>query len=220
MTDFVALALLGGVLAVDAVTVGQFMVSRPLVAGTLTGLLLNDLETGLFVGAVLEVFLLVVVPSGGGRYPETGPAVVVGASAAVWTGGDAGVVLGVASALFLGYAFSLAQAGQRRLNRRWVPDLSTGRVGVAAVTTGHLMATALDFVRGVVVTGAALWVVRFGAPTLADAWPLGSGASRGLVSLGAFLSLGVVVRGLLRGRRWGWLLAGCVVGFSVARWIP
>lgn len=220
MTEVVVLALLGGVLTVDAVTVGQFMLSRPLVAGGLAGLVLGDLPTGLLIGALLEVYLLVVVPSGGGRYPESGPAVVVGVAASAWTTGDAGIAFGVATALLLGYVFSLTQGVQRHLNERWVPDLSTGRVEVGLVTRGHLLAILVDFARGVVVSAVALVAVQAAVPRLGGAWPLDATESRALLSLGAFVSLGVVARALLQGHRWGWLVGGCAVGISIARWLP
>ncbi|MED5200176.1 MAG: hypothetical protein VYB51_10255 [Gemmatimonadota bacterium] len=42
-----SLAILGGLLALDATSVGQFMISRPLVAGTLAGWWLGDPGVGL-----------------------------------------------------------------------------------------------------------------------------------------------------------------------------
>ena len=78
-----SLALLGGLLALDATSVGQFMISRPLVAGTLAGWWLGDPAVGLEVGAILELFHLAGVPAGGSRVPESGPATVVAAAARV-----------------------------------------------------------------------------------------------------------------------------------------
>jgi PTS system mannose-specific IIC component len=55
----IALAgLLGGLLAVERKAFLQAMVSRPLVAATVMGLLLDDVRSGLFVGMVLELFHL------------------------------------------------------------------------------------------------------------------------------------------------------------------
>ena len=72
-----SLVVLGGLLALDATSVGQFMISRPLVAGTLTGWWLGDPALGLEIGAILELFHLAGVPAGGSRVPDTGPASVV-----------------------------------------------------------------------------------------------------------------------------------------------
>ena len=75
--DLLRLGLLGGVLGLDSTAVGQFMVSRPLVAGWLAGWVAGVPEFGITIGAVLEVFLLVSFPTGGARFPEGSTAAVV-----------------------------------------------------------------------------------------------------------------------------------------------
>jgi mannose/fructose/N-acetylgalactosamine-specific phosphotransferase system component IIC len=220
MTEVMLLALLGGALTWDAVTVGQFMISRPLIAGGLAGFLLGDPATGLLVGAILEVFLLVVVPSGGGRFPETGPAVVVGVASAVWVGEAGGLALGVAMALTLGQLSALTQGAQRHLNERWMPDAADGRIRVASVGRSHLWAILLDGVRGFVVTALGLLLVRALAPSLVSVWPLPLDQTRALLLVGAFVSLGIVAKALLRGRRWIALVSGVVAGVVLARWLP
>lgn len=61
----VALASLwGGLLALERRAFLQAMFSRPLVAATGMGLLLNDVPSGLFVGMVLELFFLGTVSLG------------------------------------------------------------------------------------------------------------------------------------------------------------
>ncbi len=220
MIDVALLTVLGSLLTLDAVTVGQFMFSRPLVAGGLAGLLLGDAATGLMVGGILEVFLLVVVPSGGGRFPETGPAVVVGAAGAVWIGDAGGLAIGVALALMLGQLGALTQGWQRHLNERWMPDPLAGRLTVGAVRKGHLWSIALDAVRGLLITGLGLLIVRELRSVLTVAWPLSLDQTRALLLVGAFVSLGIVAKALLRGRRWLALVGGVVLGVSLARWLP
>ena len=80
--ELLLVSLLGGVLALDGTAVGQFMVSRPLVAGALTGWLVGSPAVGLAVGALLEAYLLVSFPSGGARYPEGATAAVVAVASA------------------------------------------------------------------------------------------------------------------------------------------
>ena len=75
--EIIRVSLLGGLLALDGTSVGQFMVSRPLVAGALVGWLLGDPATGVAVGAILELYLLVSFPTGGSRFPEGATATVV-----------------------------------------------------------------------------------------------------------------------------------------------
>ena len=69
-----AAAVLGGLLALDATSVGQLMVSRPFVAAALGGALVGHPAQGMAVGVVLEALHLAVLPVGASRYPEGGPA--------------------------------------------------------------------------------------------------------------------------------------------------
>jgi mannose/fructose/N-acetylgalactosamine-specific phosphotransferase system component IIC len=194
MTTLV-LILLGGVLALDGVAAGQFMLSRPLVAGLVAGALAGDPAAGAMVGAVLEVYLLVAVPSGGGRYPEPGPATVVGAAAAALVGGAEGLAFGVAGALVWGQAGALSQTLLRHLNGRLVPVPGEGPIDDGAVSRAHGMALALDGLRGCLLTAAGLVLVLMLAPHLAPGWPLERTASRALVLLGGLVSLGILARG-------------------------
>jgi len=68
--EILQVTLLGGLLALDGTSVGQFMLSRPLVAGGLVGWVLGDPALGFTIGAVLELYLLVSFPTGGSRFPE------------------------------------------------------------------------------------------------------------------------------------------------------
>ena len=73
----------GGLLALERSAFLQAMFSRPLVAATGTGLLLDDLPSGIFVGLVFELFYLGGVSLGGSRPEhETLPAVAAAAAAA------------------------------------------------------------------------------------------------------------------------------------------
>lgn len=212
MTTPLLLVALGAVLTLDGVAVGQFMISRPLVASTLAALLLGDPASGLLVGAILEGFLLVSVPSGGGRFPEPGHAAVVAAAAAVWTGGPAGLALGVTLGLLFGWIGALTQGVQRQINTRWIPDPARGRVTMKAVVRGHLISIALDGVRGAALTGIGLGVVALLAPWMARGWPLGATETRGLLLIGVFVALGIVARTLVQRHRWVALAIGLVVG--------
>ena len=58
--ELALVALLGGVLALDGTSVGQFMLSRPVVAGALTGWMLGDPALGLLIGTLLELYLLLI----------------------------------------------------------------------------------------------------------------------------------------------------------------
>ena len=69
-----ALLLWGTLVGLDLVSVPQMMIARPLVAATVAGLILGDVETGLRLGVLFELFQLDILPVGAVRYPEYGPA--------------------------------------------------------------------------------------------------------------------------------------------------
>lgn len=73
-------SLLGGLLCVDRTAAFQSMVSRPIVAGPLTGLLLGAPEAGLVAGGLIELLFIGDLPVG--RYvPVNDTALTVGATA-------------------------------------------------------------------------------------------------------------------------------------------
>src|SRR3712207_6854975 len=54
------------------------MVSRPIVAATLSGAFVGEASSGLLMGVMLELIALDTLPLGASRYPEWGSASVVG----------------------------------------------------------------------------------------------------------------------------------------------
>jgi len=97
----VLLLVWGTVVALDLVSVPQAMLSRPLVAGTVAGWLAGDVEAGLRVGVVLELFALDVLPIGAVRYPDYGPATVAAVALAAGAPWELGLGLSVGMALLL-----------------------------------------------------------------------------------------------------------------------
>ena len=69
-------ALLGGFVGLDATSFPQVMISRPVVAGVLTGVLFGRPAEGLAVGFLVEAFSLIILPIGAARYPDSGTATV------------------------------------------------------------------------------------------------------------------------------------------------
>lgn len=216
------LIVLGGWAAVDGVAAGQFMISRPLVAAFLAGVLAGDPLTGATVGALLEIYLLVSVPSGGGRYPEPGPAAVAAGAGAAWLPTPGGIAAAVAVALVVGWVGSVTQSWQRTLLGRLTPDPIRDRVTPRGVERAHLRGVMMDLGRGMLLTAAALLLVRTSHAALAATWPLTGAQTRGLLLPGAFVSLGVLARGLHVQGRARWLLfgGGLAAGYLLGRLVP
>ena len=212
------LALLGGIVALDGAALVQTMVSRPLVAGTLAGAVLGDAALGLQMGAILELFLLVGVPAGGGRMPDGGIAAVVAVAAAAAASGPGGLALGVAGGLIWGEVAGRGQERVRSWNESHVPLPDQGPVSPGGIHRSIVLGLLAEGARGVVVTGSGAIVARILAPPLAAMWPLAQGATVALLLLGGLVSVGVVFRGRGLGVRASVLFgAGLVLGL-LAGW--
>lgn len=217
--EILKVTALGGLLGLDATGVGQFMVSRPLVAGALTGWLLGDVALGVTIGVVLELYLLVSFPTGGARFPEGATATVVAVACAVPFPGAGAIPLAIAVGLVWGQLGGATITLQRHVNSRLVPDPGEARASSARTLVGtHLTAIALDLLRGAVVTSAGVLVGRVVLGALVARWPLSPSASTGLVLVGGAVSAGILLRDLggFRRRR-VWFAAGLALGIVGAR---
>lgn len=195
------LAVLGGVLAMDETSLGQFMVSRPLVTGTLTGILLGDPATGLALGCILELFYLAHFHVGGARFPESVPAAITAVAVASAAPGAGGLALGLVCGLGMGELGGRSVAWLRHFNMRIVPDPSLAPVHDGEVVRAHLAALALDLLRGGAVTLAGVAILPPVAGLVAPSWPLGREVTLGLLLAAGTVPLGVLWRGLSGRRR-------------------
>ncbi len=130
MSAVLLLALLawGTIVALDLATAPQGLLSRPIVAATVTGALLGDLHVGLLVGVALELYALDVLPVGAARYPDLGTAAV---SATVLAArAPAGMELGLAGLLGLPLAL-LGGWGLHLVRRRNAVAVEGRRARVA-----------------------------------------------------------------------------------------
>ena len=114
LPEWILLGLLGAILFLDAWPVAQTMVSRPIVAGPLTGIVLGAPAEGVFWGAVIEAVYLGVLPVGAARYPDAGLAALVGTALAIRADGAESAVYLVAAALAAGAIGDWTSAFQRR----------------------------------------------------------------------------------------------------------
>jgi PTS system mannose-specific IIC component len=165
--EIVQLTVLGGLLGLDGTSVGQFMLSRPLVAGALVGWVLGDPVLGFAVGAILELYLLVSFPTGGSRFAEGATAAVVAVASAAGSTAPGALPLAVAVGLVWGQLGGFSITALRHANSRLVPEPGRAPRGAFDVTLAHLAALALDFARGAVVTLPGVLVGRAVVSSLA-----------------------------------------------------
>ena len=167
LLDWVLLAALGAALFLDAWPVGQTMLSRPIVAGPLAGLVLGAPAEGVFWGAVFEAVYLGILPIGAARYPDAGLAALVATAVAVPAAGTEAAGYLVAAAVGAGAIGERATVLQRLWNgraargvRRQVEagDLSApGRAIAAAVVRGAALGATITILAvGLALAGLAL----------------------------------------------------------------
>ncbi len=199
--ELLLLALLGGVLALDSVSVGQFMLSRGIVAGAIAGFFLGDPVVGILVGAFVDLFAIPIVPVGGRRFLESGPASVVAATIAVQGGDPGSWILGAAVGLVWAMAGGVTIGALRSWNSRLVPYPDTPGLTASHLTGIHLRTLSADFLRGGVLSGVGLllWVPMVGGGW--PAWPLDWTATLALAGLAAAVPMGMTLTVLGLGRR-------------------
>ncbi len=213
--DSFILVLLGGILALDGTSVGQFMISRPLVAGTLTGWVLGDPVLGLVVGGVIELYFIPVFPVGGAEFPEGGPPTLVGVVAAAGIPGAGGIALGVMVGLLFSRLAALSVHLLRKANSRIVPDPARAQVSSRQVVLAHLGCAGLDFLRGAALAVLGLGLAGWTTSSLQGLWPLSLPITLGLLILGTALPAGAFVRSVGGWRKRGVLFAAGAGGFLI-----
>jgi PTS system mannose-specific IIC component len=171
-----ALALLGGLVGLDVVSFPQAMISRPIVAGTLGGVLAGEPVMGLLAGTALELLALETLPVGASWYPEWGSAAVVGgalfASSAV--GGVGALALALLAAVVTAWIGGWTMQTLRRINgilaRRNLQSIDAGDAGT--VLRLQLGGLAADFIRGALLTCVAFVLLQPAVALLLARWGL------------------------------------------------
>jgi len=185
-------ALLGGVVGLDVVSVPQAMYSRPIVGATLAGALCGSALAGLTAGAALEMLAMETLPVGASRYPEWGTASVVGGAIAAGAQAPsaARLVLGVLAALVAAWAGGWSMHALRRANVRWslAARARLERGDARAVASLQWRGIAADFLRGALLTAA--WLAA-AAPTVP--WLAARIAESGWILVFAVAALGAGV---------------------------
>ena len=157
---------LGGVAALDAVPVGQTMLSQPLVTAAILGTLWGNWPVAIEVGIVLQLLAAGTAPLGA-RTPEdyatggvagTGLALALAANQPFAMAREAAALLGVLAGMVAATLGAPLLRWQRRRNEglaRWTDAaLLAGREG--ALGAAHGAAIALAFAVGLCFTGVIL----------------------------------------------------------------
>ena len=183
--ELLPLALLGGVLGLDVVSFPQAMVSRPIVAATLSGAFVGAPVNGLLIGVVLELIALDTLPLGASRYPEWGSASVVGGAlfAAYPANPPGALAIAVLGALAAAWIGGWTMVKLRWQNARWARSrreaLAAGSPD--AVIGLQLLGLTADLLRGAVFTAIAYAALAPVARAAVGVWGLDARLSRAVV---------------------------------------
>ena len=221
LLDVLPVALLGGLLGLDVVSFPQAMLSRPLVAATLTGALVGHPLHGLVAGVVLELIALETLPFGASRYPEWGSASVVGGALAAGFGDAPPGALAVAvlGALAVAWIGGWTMFVLRRTNAIWARRSSSGITEGSYRTVAGLQIAGLtaDLVRGALLTGVSLLLLEPLLRAVVSLWSVNPLLSRAVVvGVAATVAAGAAwkIFHTVRGARW-YFLGGSVIGLIV-----
>jgi len=150
-------SLAGGILCLDRISL-QVMISRPIVAGPLTGWMLNDPFTGFICGAMIELIWMDRIPIGTYVPPNDTMAAVIITAVTIMTGGRLGhtsrelIAFAMLAFLPLGYAGQQLDLWIIRSNDRLAKDAVAlaDRADVRGIERKHLEAVAKSFVLSVI----------------------------------------------------------------------
>jgi mannose/fructose/N-acetylgalactosamine-specific phosphotransferase system component IIC len=216
---WLSVALWGGMVGLDGTSFPQAMISRPLIAGTVTGLLFGRPIEGAVVGFLVEIFALTTLPIGAAQYPESGTAAVASA-AAYLAAAPAGLHPGyLVIALIFALGWERVTALTVVLHRR-----ATGRmlirpsaVGAGKLERRHLAAMTVDFLRGAMVSLVG-GLLGFGVlRLLGPVWGLTPAVTAAMLAvIGAgIIATAIPLFGGLRARRLA-VVGGVALGIVVA----
>jgi mannose/fructose/N-acetylgalactosamine-specific phosphotransferase system component IIC len=205
--NWIAIGLLGGVVGVDATSLAQTMVSRPFIAAILTGVLTGRPEEGAILGAMLELFALVILPVGAARYPESGTAAVAATAAYMSSTAimsPAVMLIAVLFALVWERIAGWSVILDRRFNEQFVALAAlSGPRPDRELEWRHLGAITVDFIRAFALTAVGALVGTLGLRSVAQLWSMNAVIAPAILSIGLSCMAGAALPlfGGLRARK-------------------
>jgi PTS system mannose-specific IIC component len=192
--NWVAVGAFGGIVGLDATSFAQTMISRPLVAATLTGAVAGRAGEGLLLGGILELFALVILPVGAARYPESGTAAVAATAAylaATPLLSPAVLLLAVLFSLLWEHVGGLTVVLTRRFNEHYVHlGKSESTAPDRVLERRHWIAVLVDFLRAFAVTLVGALIGSIALRGLAQLWSLNASIAPAILSIGISCMVG------------------------------
>lgn len=211
------LLLWGTIAGLDLVSVPQALLSRPIVAAAVAGLIVGNVPAGLLAGMALELYALDVLPIGASRYPDYSVAAVAGGFAAAMAPAPVTVALagivGLPMAMLGGWSLQKlrrrnAVSVQRRLERVAAGD---GRAIWELQRNGIMRDALRSFALAVIGLVLAWLVTRLHWSHIIHADLL----SWAMLAGGIAAAFGGALRSAGHGARRRWLAVGLATGILV-----
>lgn len=217
-----ALVAVGTLLGLDAVTVGQTMLSRPLVGATLAGAICGDVAMGGAAGILLEAVALETLPVGASRYPDWAPAgIAAGALAAVGRPAVPALAMAVLVGIAVAWLSGRSMVVLRHANgRRIAAHQAALDAGDPSMPTRLVVAgVAGDAVRAVLMSVLAVALVPAGA-WVAARWGLDPFTTMSVTAIAALMVTASSTRQMFHGvsTARGLFAGAFVVGLALAAW--
>jgi len=220
---FLALLGWGTLVGVDLVSLPQMMIARPVVAGTVAGAILGDLDAGLKIGVVFELLQYDIIPVGAVRLPEYGPATVAAVATAHAAAGALGLGLGTVVGLVIGLVGGITQHLLRRVNSRVVNAASVALESgdPRALIRLHVGGLLRDVMRAALVTAVGLALAWFVTPHLNGVLTPRGATLLAVAAVASALAAGAAgtLRLVGRGPNLAWFAVGLAGGVVVVVWL-
>lgn len=214
----VLILLWGTIVGLDLVSVPQGLLSRPLVAASVTGLIAGNFVGGLMAGVVLELYALDVLPIGASRYPDYSVAAVAAGLAGALAPGALAIGLGGLVGLPMAALGGWSLQKLRRRNAVSVQHRLDRVANGDPLAIWELQRNGLlrDAVRSLALTIAGIAVVLLVTRISWESLRYASLLTWATLAGGLAAALGGAVRSAGQGARRRWLACGLVTGVAVA----
>ncbi|MBN2413546.1 PTS sugar transporter subunit IIC [candidate division KSB1 bacterium] len=165
--ELLAVSFWGGIVAMDTTAALQIMISRPLITSSITGLILGDFQTGLFIGIFLELLWINELPVGAARFSEGNIGATAAAAIAITCNNlifrpVPSTALALITAVPVSIIGSYLVEYMRSINSRSFDNIyASQHVTIKQVSKAHLSGIWLAFLLGFLLTGLSTFLFGY-----------------------------------------------------------
>lgn len=220
----ILVGLVSAITYTDSTAVGQIMISRPIVSASLMGLILGDVQTGIFVGILLELLWVGALPVGAYVPPESTFAAVNTVAIAVLTNNVAKgeiilIFLLLTPFIFLArYLEDKIRSKNNVLSRK--ADLAMAKGEYNSIGQLHLLGLGFFFIKTFTVS---ILAVALGIQVLPRIIEILPGYIMETLYIGGdilpIIGVAVVIELLLTRTTWWYPILGFLLSFFIHIWV-